>query len=184
MAIDALVAPLLKVSLFHGLRPLQISEIARRAERLVFRPGQQIVTAGAEGDCAYVIVSGTAVRTLSPEAGTLAEIIQPGSLLGEMAMLVETEYSSTIVAETPVRALKLTRASMYQQMATDPALAEHLVAKISSRLKSLAAELRAIDDRLAAEDDQADFNRVQPTTDVAARSLAFEKVRPGLDTRH
>ena len=42
MAIDRLVAPLLRVPLFAGLRPLQITEIARHAERMKFRRGDVI----------------------------------------------------------------------------------------------------------------------------------------------
>jgi hypothetical protein len=34
MAIDRVVAPLLRVPLFAGLKPLQITEIARQAEKL------------------------------------------------------------------------------------------------------------------------------------------------------
>ncbi len=180
MAIDALVAPLLKIELLQGLRPLQITEIARRAERIVFRPGQTIVEAGLEGDAAFVLVSGEAARTKGPDVGPEPEAIATGSLVGEMAMLVDTEYTSTIVAQTAVRALKITRASMYEQMAEDAALAEHLVAKIAARLKHLAVELRAIDQCLAAEDEMADTAAAV----TASRSLTFDNVRPGLETRH
>ena len=180
MATNALAAPLLKIALFQGLRPLQITEIARRAERIVFRPGQTIVEVGAQADAAYVLVNGAAVRTKGPDMGEQPEAVLVGSLVGEMAMLVETEYSSTIVAQTAVRALRITRASMYEQMADDAALAEHLVAKITARLKILAGELRAID---------RCFDEVQPTADVPAGLIAtqvqaLEHVRPGLDTRH
>ncbi len=155
MAIDALVAPLLRIALFQGLRPLQISEIARRAERIVFKPGQTIVRGDTAADAAYVIVSGDAVRTSGPDTGPEPEQVAPGSLVGEMAMLVETEYSSTIVARTPVRAMRITRAAMFEQMAADPGLADHLVVKIAARLQSLATELRNIDRCLAGDDELA-----------------------------
>lgn len=181
MTIDALVAPLLKIALFQGLRPLQITEIARRAERIVFRPGQAIVEADKEGDAAFVIVSGEAVRTQGPDIGAIPEPVPVGALLGEMAMLVETEYSSTIVAQTPVRALKINRAEMYEQMAEDHQLAEHLIGKITGRLKSLAVELRAIDRQLAGDvEDLAETASLA----VQPRRPALEQLRPGLETRH
>jgi len=181
MAIDALVAPLLRIALFQGLRPLQITEIARRAERIVFRPGQTIVEADAEANAAFVIVNGEAVRTKGPDLGAEPEPIAVGSLIGEMAMLVDTEYTSTVVAKSPVRALKITRASMYEQMADDARLADHLVTKIAARLKNLAGELRAIDQSLAGESAGA-----APALQVEPRRprLALEQVRPGLETRH
>jgi CRP-like cAMP-binding protein len=187
MAIDALVAPLLRIALFQGLRPLQITEIARRAERIVFQPGQTIVAVDETAEAAYVIVSGAAVRTQGPDLEGGPEPIAVGSLVGEMAMLVETEYSSTVVAETAVRALRISRAEMFEQMADDAALAEHLVAKISSRLSNLAVELRRIDRCLADGADGlvvADIasDTLRGTTRPPVPSLAH--VRPGLETRH
>ena len=182
MAIDALVAPLLRIALFQGLRPLQITEIARRAERIMFRPGQTIVEAGCEGDAAYVLVSGVAERVKGPDMGSHPEAIVVGSLIGEMAMLVDTEYSSTIVAQTAVRALKLTRAGMYAQMSEDAGLAEHLVAKIAARLQVLAVELRAIDRRLAGEEEPTANDLAMAS--AASRIMTLEAVRPGVETRH
>lgn len=181
MAIDALVAPLLKVELFQGLRPLQITEIARRAERITFKPGQTIVTAEATAEAAFVIVSGEAVRTHGPDVGDEPQPVPTGSLIGEMGMLVETEYSSTIVAKTALRALKINRASMYEQMADDANLADHLVARITARLKNLAVELRAIDETLAGG---GDHGTDAPRLEVRGQRPALEHVRPGLDTRH
>jgi CRP-like cAMP-binding protein len=185
MTIDALVAPLLKIALFQGLRPLQITEIARCAERIVFRPGQSIVEVDQAGDAAYVIVSGDVARTKGPEVGPEPELVPVGSLIGEMAMLVETEYSSTVVAQSSVRALKITRNAMYTQMADDSALAEHLVAKISSRLKGLVVELRRIDQGLAS-DDGAEHAELTEPHEAAARSSvsALEQFRPGRETQH
>lgn len=182
MAIDALVTPLLRIALFQGLRPLQITEIARRAERIMFRPGDTIVEAGADGDAAFVLVSGVAERIKGPDMGPQPEAIVVGSLIGEMAMLVDTEYSSTIVAQTAVRALKITRASMYDQMSEDAGLAEHLVAKIAARLQVLAVELRAIDRRLAGDEEPTARNVISAAT--ASRTMALEAVRPGVETRH
>lgn len=181
MAIDALVAPLLKIALFQGLRPLQITEIARRAERIIFRPGQSIVEANAEADGAYVLVSGEALRTKGPDLGNEPEPVVVGSLIGEMGMLVETEHTSTIVAKTAVRALKITRAGMYEQMADDAKLADHLVARITDRLKNLAVELRAIDRCLA---DDGSVSPEAPMLETRTLRPTIEQNRPGLDTRH
>jgi CRP-like cAMP-binding protein len=53
MAIDRLVAPLLRVPLLAGLKPLQITELARQAERVVFRRGDTITRAGEPADGAF-----------------------------------------------------------------------------------------------------------------------------------
>ncbi len=154
MAFDSLIPPLLQVPLFRGLKPLQITEIARRAERTVYRPGDTLIEEGGDADAAILIVSGEAVRVSGPTGFGRAENVPTGSLLAEMGMLIETQHTSTVVARTPIRALRITRAEMIEQMAEDPDLADHLVQRIASRLTALAQELRAIDARLGPADDK------------------------------
>lgn len=156
MAIDALVQPLLKVPLFQGLKPLQITEIARRADRIVYKPGDVIVTAHAGSDAAVLLISGEAVRTEGPGLAGDSETVPSGALISEMTMLIETESSSTIVAKTPVRALRITRSEMLAHMADDPSLADHFIDKISGRLSAFVEDLRAIDKTLAGAEDAFD----------------------------
>jgi CRP-like cAMP-binding protein len=146
MAIDALVAPFLRVGIFQGLELRQIEEIARGAERIVFRPGDVIVNGNASGDGAVLIASGEAV--IAGERGFLHEAAGPvlaGSLLNEMAMLIETELSLVVFARTPVRALKISRAQLHQQMVRDPAIAEHFIAKISGRLTDFVEGFKRVE---------------------------------------
>ena len=156
MAIDTLVRPLLNVPLFQGLKPLQLTEIARRADRIVYKPGEVIVAAHGETDAAVLVVSGEAVRTEGPGLETGAnETIPTGALISEMTMLIETECTSTVVARTPVRALRITRSEMHAHMVADPSLADHFVAKISGRLSTFVDGLREIDRSLAGQDATA-----------------------------
>jgi CRP-like cAMP-binding protein len=144
MAIDRLVAPLLRVPLFAGLKPLQLTELARQAERMKFRHGDVITKAGEPGDGAYLIVS----EPSDPEAA--ARPIEQNSLIGEMAMLVEHAYGATIIARDRVLCLKITRAAVRAQMLEDAALARHFERRISERLSRVVDDLRRIDGILAA----------------------------------
>ncbi len=149
MFIESLVEPLRRVALFQGLQPTQLSEIARQAERVQFKADDTIISEGQPADAAILIVSGTAKRTGGPSTGD--DTFGPGILLGEMAMLVETEYSSTVVCVEPIRALKITRERLLEQMSTDISLADHFVAQLSGRLRQLAAEFRKISKALEPE---------------------------------
>jgi CRP-like cAMP-binding protein len=153
MASETFIGPLLRVSLFQGLTQPQLAGIARRAERVMFRIGQTMIKAGDAGDGAFLLIvgeggivsdeqSGSAARESTPRDTT---VVETGSLIGEMSMLIDTEYSTTIVAKSAVRALKITRAALYAQMEQDPELAAHFVAKISSRLRDFTDELRRIE---------------------------------------
>jgi CRP-like cAMP-binding protein len=151
MAIDKVVASLLRVPLFAGLKPLQITEIARQSEKLSFRPNQVITKAGQPGDGAFLIVAGQASCVEEPDSpAPPPEPVAPGSLIGEMAMLIEHDYGSTIVAQERVLCLKITREALHAQMLDDSALAEHFRERIAARLRRVQEELRQIDSALAA----------------------------------
>lgn len=150
MSKNRLVAPLLRVPLFAGLRPLQITEIARLAERMKFQHGDVITRTGEPGDGAYLIVAGAADRVVRPGFAGATEPIEPGSLIGEMAMLVEHDYRATVVARDRVLCLKITRAAVQAQMQDDPALARHFERRIRERLSRVSEDLRQIDGILAA----------------------------------
>lgn len=149
MAIDALAQHFIRLEIFQGLKPLQITEILRRSDRIVYRPGDLIAEEGTDADAAILVVAGEALRLVGPDLRTRAEPVPPGSLLMEMAMLVETEHGATVVARTPVRALRISRAELYEQMLDDPDLADHFMSKVTARLARVANDLRAIDELLA-----------------------------------
>lgn len=182
MAIDALVLPFLKVPLFQGLKPLQITEIARRAHRIVYRPGDVIVHANAESDAAVLLIAGEAIRISGPGLEAGEEVVPVGSLLSEMTMLIETESTSTIVARTSVRALRITRSEMLAHMAEDPAVADHFIAKISSRLAEFVEGLREIDRSLAGADGEA-ADRL-PDISASAAAQAALSLGVGAATLH
>lgn len=145
MASDAIISALEGAELFEGLSPPQLAAIAHRAERIVFKPGSMIIEDGTAGDAAYLLVAGESVRLASPVEARAVESIPPRSIVGEMAMLIEVEHSSTIAALSQVRALKLSRAALHELMAEDPTLADHLVSRIALRLHGVLTELAAID---------------------------------------
>ena len=147
MAIDALVKPLLALPLFRGLTPLQLTEIVRRAERIIYRPGDALTMENQTSDAAIVIISGTCRRIddNGDAQKTRGEIVPEGAMIAELAMLIEIEHTTTIIAQGPVKALRLTRQKILALMEEDPTLAQHFSACITSRLKLLAKDLKAID---------------------------------------
>jgi CRP-like cAMP-binding protein len=148
MAIEALVKPLLALPLFRGLAPLQLIEIVRRSERIIYRPGDAIIAENQPSDAAIVIISGNCLRvddSGDPSQKSRGEIVPEGSMIAELAMVVEIEHTTTIIAQGTVKALRLTRRKILELMEEDPQLAIHFGGCIAARLKLLANELNAID---------------------------------------
>ncbi|MEL7048723.1 MAG: cyclic nucleotide-binding domain-containing protein [Pseudomonadota bacterium] len=148
MAINSLVQPLRNIALFQGLRPLQITEIARRSERIVYRPGQTLIREDELGDAAILVIAGDAVRVDGPHGADQPEVVPIGALVGELAMLVEIQHSSTVIARGQVRALRITREEMHRQMQEDPAVAEHFLGQLSQRLHNVSDQFKKLDQQL------------------------------------
>lgn len=149
MARDALIRALRQVELLDGLAPLQITEIARCADRIVFKPGARIMTANQPADAAVVLVTGHAKRLSGPGHSANAQPLPPGTTLAELAMLIDMVPNSTVVAVSEVRALRLTRDEMHRLIADDSALGEHFIAKAATRLQSIAQQMRLVESDLS-----------------------------------
>jgi CRP-like cAMP-binding protein len=153
MSLDAIVVPLLRAPLFSGLTPLQLKIVALSAERVTFDDGDALINEGEQGDAAFLVVSGTLERLAGPLNGGEREAYGPGTLVGELAMLIETEHTSTVVASGSVRALRFTREVMHEIFQSYPDIAGHFVQRLTQRLSGIAARLHEIDRRLAGEDE-------------------------------
>ncbi|MEJ2229438.1 MAG: cyclic nucleotide-binding domain-containing protein, partial [Alphaproteobacteria bacterium] len=114
-----------------------------------FEEGSTIVEAEHRGDTAYLLMSGKAVSRPPKGSGFEPEELEPGMLVGEMAMLAETVYSITIVAEERVRALAINRAALFEVMEKNPSIAYHFSEKLIGRLSGLAHDLRSVDAQFA-----------------------------------
>jgi CRP-like cAMP-binding protein len=148
MVNPALAAPLMRLELFRGLAPRQIEAIARAAEKVIARDGDVICEAGIAADAAILVVSGPAFRVHA--AGRPPQLVEPGSLIGEMAMLTEHTFGITVIARGQVRLLRLERQAMRAVMLADRSIAEILAAGLSDRLSAVAGALRRIDQQLEA----------------------------------
>ena len=146
MAIDALVRPFLSLPLFRDLKPLQISEIARHAERIVYRNGDVVTAEGRVADAAILIVSGTCIRRAVNRKTSREEFLPEGSLL---AMMIEIVHPTTIIARDQVRALRLSREKMLDLMQQDVDLAAHFSSLMLKRLHSLATDLLTVESMLS-----------------------------------
>ena len=150
MTIDDVVASLMRVPIFAGLKPEQIEAIARRAGRCTFECGETIIEAGDAGEAAYLVLDGDASLCTGDDPSTPPEAIERNSLLGELAMLVDHVYGVTVVAEGRVECLKLEREALHALMCEDTDMADRLAQVIRDRLARVACELQEIDELLAA----------------------------------
>jgi CRP/FNR family transcriptional regulator, cyclic AMP receptor protein len=100
-------------------------------------PGTQLTTEGTRSGQLYILESGRLRVTRS--GVTLATIDEPGAIVGEMAVLLGTPHSATVVAETQTKVRVMAEA--IDALIQHPELALHIATIACARLNTTSALL-------------------------------------------
>jgi CRP/FNR family cyclic AMP-dependent transcriptional regulator len=132
-------AALASVPLFEGLTKRQLKKLTANAEVVDYMAGASVVKEGDIGDSFFVMLTGQAKVTVK---GRTVNRSLPGDHFGEISLLDGGPRTATVVTETPVSMLMLTRGQFRKTVADDPDLAVSL-------MESLARMIRRVDRSLA-----------------------------------
>ncbi len=147
--LDQKIELLQRVPLFAGLPLEKLEAIAAAGEKRYFEAGEHLIKEGAAGDTAFLIITGKASCTKIEKGQTFVEDLWPGTLAGELGMLVETVHTVTVTASERLRALAIQRDAFRTAMEEHPEIAHHISQQLLKRLHSLAVDLRKVDSKLA-----------------------------------
>ncbi len=147
--LDRKIELLQQVPLFAGLSEELLSAVASCGQKSFFEANENLIAEGEAGSTAYLIMTGKAGCPRIEGNETLVEDLWPGTLVGELGMLVETVHSVTVTAKERLRALAFHRDAFRTVMEEHPDLARHISEKLLVRLHGLAAEIRKVDGKLA-----------------------------------
>ena len=92
------------VSLFSGVGPKALSEIADLMTEIEFAPGRYIVRQGQVGTGFYLIAAGQARVT---RGNAVIASLGPGDFFGELSVLDQTPRMAHVIAEQPTTCLAL-----------------------------------------------------------------------------
>lgn len=121
-----------QVPLFAGLSRRHLKQIAEHADEIGFRPKETIVEEGQPGGSFYVIVEGE-VRVVRGTR-TIARM-GPGEFFGEISLLDGGPRTATVVAETPVLAVRVFKRSFDRVVTHEPGVASKILAEVARRLR-------------------------------------------------
>ncbi len=109
-------------------------------ECMIFKKGEQIIRKGDIGDCAYVIVNGSAV-VLHPKTSMPMAELSEGDVFGELALFSSCNMrTADVVASSAVRAMVLPQKVFLEHIKTSPEASLSLLSSMSSRMKSVLAQ--------------------------------------------
>ena len=128
--------------LAHAPRQLieRLSEIAK-AE--TFGAGAVVVEQGDPGEAAYFIENGLLeVSVRSSDGKNLAlDLLQPGDVVGEIALFDDGPRTATITAKTDARLLRLSRHDLAASLANEPEMVLALLEVAGKRMRWLTQQI-------------------------------------------
>jgi len=128
------IAVLQRVPLFEGLSRHQLRKVAALAEEVHYGEGRAVVREGARGDAFYVVVDGTAKVVRGPTSRRIARI-GPGDFFGELALLTGGTRTASVVAETPLVTIRLSRAAFQDVVKREPGVALKIMVALAGRVR-------------------------------------------------
>jgi CRP-like cAMP-binding protein len=129
------VTSLQQIPMFRDVEAAKLKLIALASQRANYRVGDRLLTEGDRADTVFVILEGTA-RIERHEAGSDVRIAEvgAGAVVGEMGVVLDRPYSGTIIAETPVTALRIDKRTFLDLLAKVPQLSLAVIRELASRL--------------------------------------------------
>ena len=152
MTIEDDIAFLERIPFLRRIGAPALRILAIGAESYRVEAGQVLFTAGDTADGAYIVQQGS--FNLRPQAGAETDIVAgPGTLLGEAALLAETQRPATAMAREASTVLRIPRAMFLKMLEGYPDAAQRLREVIAARAAEWARDMENVRAALAAGSD-------------------------------
>lgn len=139
-----------RVPILSGFGDEPLKLIAFSAEDREVDDGRVLFEAGDRADGGWIVATGQVDLTTAD--GVVLESIGPGGLIGEIALITETQRPARAVAVGRSRLIMIRRALFRRVLSEFPELASQLARVVASRITQTAGNLTPIADRLDAID--------------------------------
>ena len=126
---------LAQVPLFAGVPPRFIKRLAGEMDEQRFMEGATIVRKGDPGETFYVVVEGEA-KVTDENGKRLAGLI-PGDFFGEISLMDGGPRTATVVSDTPMTALALSRKDFRAMLESEPHVTVGLLKHAAQLLRRL-----------------------------------------------
>lgn len=156
---ERILKALRRIEFLSVLGPEELDVVAGEAKIQIYLPGEVVVRQGDVGTEFFFILDGQAeVRRGEGETGATVAALNPVQFFGEMALLTGEPRSATIVAQTRLEVLVISKEALARPIMVNPVLAE----RIGGILAERKAEMSSQQERSA--------HRGEPARDLAEQS--------------
>jgi len=135
-----------RVQIFSGLDPEEMSHIAVRARGLRKARGEFIYMPGDRAECVYILRQGRVKLSVLSEMGKeiAIDIIQPGEIFGEFALVDESPRSNMVQALDDLRVWVFSKREFTHLLASQPKLALSYIRLVGDRRRRMEKKLSDI----------------------------------------
>jgi CRP/FNR family transcriptional regulator, cyclic AMP receptor protein len=145
MSVKADAETLRQIPIFADCENVHLQVLAFASERQAFAQGAPIIKQGDKAKSAFLILSGTAeIRQRRGLEFRPVAIAEPGSFLGEVAMIGKTSYAVTAVAKSPVTTARIDH-DLFLRVANEyPEFGATVLNTLSRRLQGTVKDFDAV----------------------------------------
>jgi CRP-like cAMP-binding protein len=149
MALDDHIRILSGVRLFAGFTQDQLRLLAFGAEAMKLPAGRKLFREDDDADSAYIVVHGK-IKLYRENEGEPVDVgmAEPGSTLGEMALIADAKRITSAEAATDAEVLRINRSMFRRILEEYPEAAEILRAQIVEELQALIRRIEEVGERL------------------------------------
>jgi len=140
MSIEDDVALLERVPTLRLLGREALRVLAIGSEHREFARGDTLFRLGDDADCGYVVQRG-AFRVTLDDGSSAETIAGPGTLIGELALIVPMPRPATAVSLEFSTVIRLGRTMFSRVLESDPAAARRLRDELAGRTSQIASDI-------------------------------------------
>ena len=145
MALEDDILFLRKIATFRVLGPDALRVLAISLEKIHLRAGDILFEEGDPADSAYVVIAGTIrLRRTSDKSLDEPLLVKAGALIGESALMIETERPSSAVAMEYSTVCRISRGMFLRMLESDVEAAIGLREMISRRIDAALDDLDTV----------------------------------------
>ncbi|HRY04261.1 MAG: cyclic nucleotide-binding domain-containing protein [Hyphomicrobiales bacterium] len=142
MALDDDIRLFEQVPVFRLLEPDALRLLAFSAETKLLRAGDVLCAAPARLEGGYLVLKGSlAIFDTRDALGEPSKVVYSPGLVGELAMIADTEAAGSIISREPTTLLRVSRAVFHRILSEYPRSADAVRRMVSERLSSLSSQL-------------------------------------------
>ena len=148
MALEDDIAFFEQVPTLAALGTPALRVLAIGAESRKLTGGAVLFYAGELADGGYIVQDGSLVVETSGTVEVREYTVGPGTLLGELALFIDTVSPVTVIAREPTVLIRISRSAFRKMLESYPDAAARLRDMMASRLGSLTQDLTDVQRKL------------------------------------